>query len=277
LVDKEAGPTAHDVVSAVRRLLGIRRVGHSGTLDPFATGLLVMLVGRATRLSQFLTGLPKSYSGTIRLGQTTDTDDRTGQVTARKDCEGIEHDRIRSAMDGLTGRYDQSPPAYSARKVDGQRAYRRARGGETFELKATEVEVHSFNAREISGTDISFDCRVSGGTYVRSLARDLGDRLGCGAHLHALRREAVGGFRVEDAVQLEEIGSDTVPGPAAGLLAHLAAIELDDDARLMVSHGRPIEAGEVGAGPFALTAGGELVAVAVREDDLLKPRVVLQG
>ncbi len=278
LVDKDAGPTAHDVVDALRRSLGIRRIGHTGTLDPFATGLLIMLVGRATRLARFVADLPKVYSGTIRLGQTTDTDDSTGRVLSDVECGAVQvGSRIEEAMSQLTGRMQQRPPAFSAKKVAGERAYRRARKGEEFELQAKEVEVYSFRPTGAEGSEVRFICEVSGGTYVRALARDLGTKLGCGAHLQVLRRESIGPFHVSDASPVSVVRPDTQLNNPADLVAHLESLQLDSETRSKVVHGQPIPAGEVGPGPVSLIADGELVAVAARDGDLLKPKVVLEG
>jgi tRNA pseudouridine55 synthase len=265
-------------VSELRRVLGIKRIGHTGTLDPFATGLMVILVGRATRLSRFLAGLRKAYTGTIVLGVTTDTDDATGQVTSRQDgCGDLSADRIGQAMLGLTGRYAQRPPAYSAKKVQGERAYRRARRGEEFELTSSDIVVHEFRFLEVSGHEIRFDCEVGGGTYVRALARDLGERLGCGAHLKALRRVSVGRFDVEQAVPVTEISANAPLGDAVRLVAHLEAVQLDPATRMKVSHGHPVPASDIARGFVALVAGGDLVAVAESDGELLRPRVVLEG
>ena len=166
-------------MDSVRRCLGTRRIGHTGTLDPFATGLLVVLVGRATRLSQYLVGLRKEYSGTIRLGITTDTYDPTGEVLEEDDSwRTITRDLIDKEVGALVGRYDQRPPKYSARKVGGRRAYKLAREGEEVSLATKEVEVFDFKVSDVSEADLTFGCDVSSGTYVRAMARDLGEALG---------------------------------------------------------------------------------------------------
>jgi len=210
LVDKPAGCTSHDVVSRVRRVLGLRRVGHAGTLDPMATGLLVVAVDRATRLLGHLAMTDKTYLATIRLGVRTDSDDADGTVIATADparIDAVVDAALRTAMTTLTGQLMQVPSAVSAIKVDGRRAYHRVRAGEQVELAARPVTVSRFDLlddpRRSPATldlDVVVDCGT--GTYVRSLARDLGDALGVGGHLTALRRTRVGPFAVEDAVDV---------------------------------------------------------------------------
>lgn len=276
-MDKTEGITSHDVVARVRRALGMKRVGHAGTLDPFATGLLIVLVGRATRLCRFMTGLRKQYAGTVRLGQATDTDDSTGALIREDESwQVIEDDVLERSVGQLIGRYPQEPPAYSARKVRGQRAYRLARKGEVVELKPREVEVSRFEITAREGRDLSFLCDVSGGTYIRAMARDLGRALGCGAHLHALRRLSVGGFKVEDAVSADQISEGMVIDTPARAIAHLPRMELDTGAVELVRHGRPIHS-EGEEGTVALIHGDELIAVAERRHGSLKVRVVLEG
>ncbi|HEU5261468.1 MAG TPA: tRNA pseudouridine(55) synthase TruB [Gemmatimonadales bacterium] len=275
LIAKAAGPTSHDVVDRVRRALGTERVGHLGTLDPFAAGLLVAVVGRATRLAPFAAGWRKSYEGVIRLGATTTTDDPTGEAITTSDAwRGLGRDRVEAALARFRGAYEQRPPAYSAVKVEGERAYRRARRGETVALAPRRVEVIELELVELALPDVRFRAVVSGGTYLRSLARDVGEELGCGAHLAALTRTRVGPFRLEEA-----IGPDTVtPGhlrEAAVLVAGLPRLDLEQAERAAVVHGRPLPAGQGEGGPVALFADGELVAVAERVGDVLKPRIVV--
>jgi len=255
-------------------------VGHTGTLDPFATGLLVILVGRATRLSQYLVGLDKVYEGTIRLGVSTDTHDLTGEVTATVDSWGtLDRDRLHEEVKALTGRTDQRPPRYSAKKVGGQRAHRLARKGEVVELPSREIEVFDFSVVSIVGADLDFRCSVSSGTYVRALARDLGGALGCGAHLRSLRRTAVGKFRVEEARTLpdiEEFGASI--GSPAEAVEHLPRLSIDNpDVRKKVVHGQPIPATGSNEELVALIDGQQLIGIAERSDDMFKPRVVMEG
>lgn len=275
-VDKPAGPTSHDVVAAVRRRWRTRRVGHAGTLDPFATGLLLVLVGRATRLAPYLVGLPKRYTGTIRLGTRTDTDDATGRVLEERPADGITDAAIRAAMAALTGEIAQVPPAYSAKKLGGQPAHRRMRRGEAVTLAAQPVTVQRFTMTGRRGHDVTFDAEVGSGTYLRALARDLGAALGCGAHLTALRRTAVGPWRIEEAVTLaavEDGTADVLPPSAA--LPHLPQHAVLPEERELIRTGRSIPDGAADGAAVALLADGVLVAVAEATDGRLQPRVVL--
>lgn len=281
LVAKAAGPTSHDVVDRVRRALRTERVGHLGTLDPFAAGLLVVVVGRATRLAPFAAAWRKWYDGVIRLGATTTTDDPTGEALTTSDAwRGLGRERLEAALARFRGAYEQRPPAYSAIKVEGERAYRRARRGETVALAPRRVEVAELDLVELALPDVRFRAAVGGGTYLRSLARDVGEELGCGAHLAALTRTRVGPFRLEEAVAPDAVTAGHLRA-AAVLVAGLARRNLDQAGRAAVVHGRPVPAGqgegerEGEGGPVALFADGELVAVAERVGDALKPRVVV--
>ena len=275
LVAKPGGPTSHDVVDQVRRALGLRRVGHLGTLDPFAAGLLVIVVGRATRLAQYAADWTKSYEGVIRLGRTTATDDATGPTAGASDAwQSLDRAHVEAALVRFHGAYEQRPPAYSAVKVEGERAYRRARRGEPVALAARPVLVSALELVRFAPPDVAFRATVSGGTYVRGLARDVGEELGCGAHLATLVRTRVGPFRLEDGVMPERLTAGDLRDPAT-LVAELPRRDLDETARVAVTHGRPVSAGKGEEGSVALFADGHLVAVAEREGDLLKPRVVV--
>jgi tRNA pseudouridine55 synthase len=278
-VDKPTGPTSHDVVDVVRHAYGTRRAGHAGTLDPFASGLLIVLVGRATRLSRYLVGLPKRYTGSIALGIETDTADRTGEVIGTDEGgRSLPDADVRNAMRALTGRTLQHPPAHSARKLDGERAYRRARRGEPVELEPREIEVRRFDMTGRDADRVEFTADVSSGTYLRALARDLGRALGCGAHLAALRRTDVGSFSVEAALELEVLRQEAPPlRPPREAVEHLPSLQLDAEHRDHVAHGRPVPAADGADEPIALVAGEELVAIAERQGNVLKPRVVLEG
>lgn len=267
------------MVDVARRAFGTRRVGHAGTLDPFATGLLPLLVGRATRLMQYVVGLSKRYAGTIRLGERTDTDDLTGTVLASDDrWRAVTDEDLEQATRTHTGRILQRPPAFSAKKVAGQRAYRRAQRGEPLNLEPREVEVLLFEITARSGRDCDFVAEVGSGTYIRSLARDVGEALGCGAHLHALRRLAVGRWDVAAALPLSALRAGTARlEPPAGLVAHLPRHTVTPEERDLVRHGRPLPATTEDTGPVALLAGDTLVAVAESVGGMLKPRVVLEG
>jgi tRNA pseudouridine55 synthase len=280
-VDKPAGMTSHDVVHRARRALGIRAVGHTGTLDPFATGLLVLLLGRATRLARFLDRQPKQYLATAHLGIQTDTDDLTGAVIREAPSGEISRSRVLQELAAFRGEQVQRPPQYSAKQVGGERSYRRARRGERAELKPVPVTIHQIDLIEYQPPQLTFRASVSAGTYLRAVARDLGERLGVGAHLTALRREAIGSLRVEDALTLDQVRRDAVL-PAHTVLPDLPRVELDSASRKAVRHGRAVvdgrAAGQRGGGAeVALIAAGELVAVAREENGLLQPKVVLEG
>jgi tRNA pseudouridine55 synthase len=205
LVDKPAGMTSHDVVQHVRRIYGERSIGHLGTLDPFATGLLVLLLGRATRLATFIDAEPKVYQATIKFGEETDTDDATGTVIRAASAPG--EAAIRSAVKSLTGTISQVPPAYSAKSVDGTRAYDAARRGEPLDLAAVNVTVHSWKLGKLTGDTLTAVITCSSGTYIRALARDLGRLTSSAAHLAQLRRTRAGEFDVRDAATLESLAN----------------------------------------------------------------------
>ena len=254
-------------------------MGHAGTLDPFATGLLLVLVGQATRLVRYLVGLPKEYQGVLRLGSTTTTDDATGEVTgASDDWRSLDDARLRAAMATLLGTREQVPPAYSAKRVGGERAHRLARRGAAVTLAPARVEIHRFDLVDRIGPDARFEASVGSGTYLRSLARELGEILGCGAHLVELRRTAVGPFRVELATPLEEVRDGRARlAPPQAALPHLAAAEVDPAAVERLARGQPIDARHPDAGPVALVAHGRLVAVAQPRAGKWHPEVVLTG
>ncbi len=277
MIDKPAGATSHDVVRHVRRALGVRAVGHTGTLDPFATGLLVVLIGKGTRLARFIEQQSKTYRATMRLGVETDTDDGTGTVVAEWQGTLPDETDIRAALEGFTGRQLQEPPAYSAKKVAGQRSYRLARKGEAVALRPVEVTVHTLDVLEVDGRDVTFRVDVSAGTYIRALARDAGRRLGVGGHLTALRREAIGALRVDDAAALDDIQSGTVLRPLVEVMGHLPSAAVDDQELQDIEHGRAIR-GDAGlAGATVLCHGNDLVAVAEADQGWLHPKVVLVG
>jgi tRNA pseudouridine55 synthase len=226
-LDKPVGPTSHDMVALMRRLTGDRRIGHAGTLDPLASGVLPILVGAATRFSQELTGGRKRYTATIRLGATSATDDGEGPITvvghAIPDDAAIE-----AALTGFVGTFDQLPPAFSARKLGGRTAHRAARTGEALALPPRTVTVESIEVEDISRTneavDVTIDLRCGPGTYVRSIARDLGEQLGCGGHLAALRRTEAAGLRVEDAITPGQLESLQAGGRLADALLPVAEL-----------------------------------------------------
>ncbi len=205
LVDKPAGCTSHDVVARIRRTFGIRKVGHGGTLDPMATGLLVLLLGRGTKLSPRISGADKTYEGVIHLGVQTDSQDLEGNVTEERDAAHVTEEALRSAMAEFLGDQMQTPPMLSAIKQDGVPLYKLARKGKVVERKDRLIHVFEFALLDFSPPMVTFRLRCTKGTYVRTIAADLGDRLGCGAHLAALRRTGSGSFQIEDALPLDRI------------------------------------------------------------------------
>ena len=278
LIDKPTGLSSHDVVRRVRKSVGTRAVGHTGTLDPFATGLLVVLVGRATRLARFVERQDKTYAATLMLGAETDTDDRTGTVV--RECRP-EHwpgrDQVELALAAQVGTALQRPPAYSAKHVDGERSYRLARRGEAVDLPPVPVTVRQATLLRYDPPVVEFRVTVTAGTYVRALGRDLGAALGTGGHLIELRREAIGALSVEDALPLEQIVPGVALRPAQQVLGHLGRRELGVDEALAVRHGRALPAGQEPEGEVALLVEGELLAVARAEAGRLQPLVVLAG
>jgi tRNA pseudouridine55 synthase len=279
LIDKPAGLSSHDVVRRVRKALGTRAVGHTGTLDPFATGLLVVLTGRATRLARFVERQDKTYRATLRLGSDTDSDDLTGVVVRQVEVrEWPAGDAVESALEGQLGSTLQRPPAFSAKHVGGERSYRLARRGEAVELAPVSIAVRRCALLRYEPPEVEFRATVSAGTYVRALGRDLGATLGTGGHLVELRREAIGQLVVEDAMPVEQL----VPGvevlPAASVLQHLARHHLAEEEVAAIRHGRAIAAAPgSGEGEVALMAEGSLLAVARCVSGMLHPVVVLAG
>lgn len=279
-VDKPEGPTSHDVVREARKALGERRIGHTGTLDPFATGLLLLCVGRATRLSEYLTGLEKEYVATARLGETTTTDDLEGETLLERDgWERCTRADVERALAGFQGEIEQVPPQFSAKKVRGEAMYRKARRGEEVALDAVPVTIHEIAVEEVALPLVRFRVRCSSGTYVRALARDLGERLGVGAHLTALRRTAVGRFEVEDAIELTQLTDpDAVASasiPPLRSLSHLPDLEVDEEGVRKLSFGQAVPYhGPCVSGPVAVHAGPDLVAVGRPVDGELKPSKV---
>jgi tRNA pseudouridine55 synthase len=271
LVDKPGGMTSHDVVDVVRRTLGTRKVGHAGTLDPMATGLLVLGVGRATRLLRFLGDLPKTYEGSARLGVETTTLDADGDATAERPVTATEDD-VRSAMTALIGESLQTPPAYSAVKVGGRKLYEAARKGEALEAAPRPIRVDAFELTAFPAPDVDFRVTCSGGTYVRVLLADVGDTLGCGAHLTRLRRTAIGALDVRDAVVLDRI---VAPLPIDRAVAHLPRLDLDAEEAIAAGHGRVLGPAGI-AGPYAVF-GSEATLIGVYEDvgPKARPLVIL--
>lgn len=205
LVDKPQGMTSHDIVARMRRVFKIKKIGHAGTLDPMATGLLLILVGKATKASQYLMSTDKTYAGTVKLGEITDSQDAEGEVVATKPVPELTETEVAEAIKTFLGDQYQTPPMYSAKKINGQKLYKLARQGKEVEREPRVIHVSRYEMTQLDLPEISFLVTCSKGTYVRTLANDLGERLGCGGHLCALRRTAVGQFSIEDANTLEEI------------------------------------------------------------------------
>ncbi|MFC5179055.1 tRNA pseudouridine(55) synthase TruB [Nocardioides taihuensis] len=249
VVDKPGGLTSHDVVARVRRLAGTRKVGHAGTLDPMATGVLVVGVERATRLLGHLLLTEKAYDATVRLGVATTTDDAEGEVTAAAGAAGVDGAAVREVLAGFVGEIDQVPTAVSAIKVDGRRAYERVRAGEEVDLPSRRVTVHELTVHDVRRAgehgellDVDLSLRCSSGTYVRAIARDAGAALGVGGHLTALRRTAVGPFTLGQARTLEELADTFSVLPIAeAARASFPAVDLDEAAATHVRHGRALD------------------------------------
>jgi tRNA pseudouridine55 synthase len=269
VVDKDPGMTSHDVVARCRRLLGTRKVGHAGTLDPMATGVLVLGVERATKMLGLLSLTTKSYTATIRLGQSTVTDDAEGETVATADASGVTDEAIAAGVAALTGDIEQVPASVSAIKVDGKRAYARMREGETVELPARPVTVSRFDVlarRDLPGDgfvdlDVEVDC--SSGTYIRALARDLGAALGVGAHLTALRRTKVGPFGLEHARTLEQLADDSALSldiDAAARTA-FACRSISDAEAVLLANGRWLEPIGMAGVYAAIDAQGRVAAL----------------
>jgi tRNA pseudouridine55 synthase len=311
IIDKPAGMTSHDVVARVRKTIGERRVGHTGTLDPFATGVLVVLVGRATRLAQFLSGAEKEYAAVIRLGYATDTGDLTG-TRLEKQADGLtaetrrtqsfRREEVEAALASLGGEIEQTPPMYSAKKIAGQKLYELARRGEEVERKAVRVTVREFDALPIDGSllksnedgtgDLSVRVVCSAGTYVRSLAESVGERLGVGAHLSELRRTRAGRFKIEDAITLDRFHHVAQSGPIEQVLispdaalAHLPFLNLDADGADRVRHGIDVQVADPDASGWSegqsvrMRFNGELIAVGIYDEGKrsLHPCVVISN
>jgi tRNA pseudouridine55 synthase len=288
IVDKPPGLTSHDVVGRIRRLAGTSRVGHAGTLDPMATGVLVVGVERATRLLTYLVGADKQYDATIRLGVGTVSDDREGAVVARPGAAGLTADAIETAVRPLRGAISQVPSAVSAVKVEGRRAYDRVRAGEDVVLEPRQVTVHRFDVlgyrdtTDDEGTaviDLDVEVTCSSGTYIRALARDLGRSLGTAGHLTALRRTRVGPYRLDGAHTLDALAEQYQPLPIADAArAAFPARDLTEDEARRLAHGQRLEASELGPGPVAAYApDGTLVALVSDAGLTARPLVVLIG
>jgi len=282
LVDKLEGPTSHDMVDRVRRALGTRRVGHTGTLDPFASGLLLLCVGRATRLAEYVLALPKTYRAVVRLGEQTDTDDRTGQVLARSDAwRTMTEEQVRAALQRQRGTFAQLPPLYSAKKIGGERAYVRARRGEAVERRPVRVTIERIELLAFRPPDVEIELTCSSGTYVRAVARDLGEDLGVGGHLHALRRTRIGPWSVEGALRDTDLDDPskvrTALLPPVFAVAHLPQLRLTDEVAARVRQGLDVPAPpDIERGAVALLdRTGALLGVGTADGRVVRPRKIL--
>jgi tRNA pseudouridine55 synthase len=285
IIDKPAGMTSHDVVARVRRVTGESSIGHLGTLDPMATGVLPLLLGKYTRLAQFYGAHEKAYTGTIRFGFATDTYDAEGQPTTEPRPVSLSIDQIRAAAQPFSGELDQLPPPISAKKIGGKPAYKIARAGETPKLKTARVNIHEFVIESLQGELAAFRMRISAGGYVRSVAHELGQSLGTGAHLASLRRTASGPFLLADAIPLDQLESlaregtlsDRMPHPRA-LLPELPAVTADQASVGRLRNGMQINLPEFTGAPLVKIFLGqrELVGIGRRiAGTLFQPVVVL--
>ncbi|MDT4979044.1 MAG: tRNA pseudouridine55 synthase [Pseudonocardiales bacterium] len=282
IVDKPAGLTSHDVVARLRRLAHTRRVGHAGTLDPMATGVLVLGIDKATRLLHHLVLTDKAYTATIRLGQATVTDDADGAVQSSASAAGVDEAAVRAALLPLTGEILQAPSSVSAIKVDGQRAYKRVRDGEAVELPARPVTVTRFEGVSFSRPgadllDVDVEVECSSGTYVRALARDLGRALGTGGHLTALRRTRVGPFTIDQAQTLDALAelADPVTLPLADAVrAAMPVRQVDDEEARALSYGKSLELSGIAGTHGAIAPDGTVAALLVEDGGRAKPVLV---
>lgn len=285
IVDKPAGMTSHDVVSCLRRVTGESSIGHLGTLDPMATGVLPMLLGKFTRLAQFFGGLEKTYTGTIRLGFSTDTYDATGQATSEPRSVGITLDALRSQAAHFHGEMEQTPPAFSAKKIDGKPAYKLARAGKDVVMKPVRITILQFEILAADNDGVEFVMRVSAGGYVRSVAHDLGQKLGCGAHLATLRRVAAGPFVVEQALTLDAIAElaragtlvDAMPHPRH-MLPELPSVGADEATAGRMRNGMAVNLPEFSRVSLVKVFEGQrhLIGIAKRvAGTLFQPTVVI--
>jgi tRNA pseudouridine55 synthase len=280
VVDKPAGWTSHDVVGKMRRLAGTRRVGHAGTLDPMATGVLVVGVEKATRLLGHLALTEKVYEATIRLGVSTTTDDAEGEIASEASAAQVADEAILRGVAALTGPITQVPPQVSAIKVNGERAYKRVRAGEEVDLRGRPVTVHTFDVlavRHAGGTiDLDATIRCSSGTYIRALARDLGAALGVGGHLTGLRRTRVGPYDLGMARTVEELAADCVILPIADAVASaFPRMDVTDDQARVIGHGGRLPAEGLGDGPIGVFApDGTLLALVEEHGTTARPLAV---
>lgn len=292
IIDKPAGMTSHDVINRVRRILGLRSVGHLGTLDPSATGVLPLVVGNFTRLAQFYLGAEKQYEGVIRLGFSTDTYDADGEPfgteeqrrTSVEQAAKITEERVREAAFRFLGTIEQLPPPFSAKKISGVPAYKLARRQEEVKLAPVSVTVHELDLQVLRDARVGFRARVSSGTYIRSIAHDLGRALGCGGHLETLRRTAHGEFTLADAHSLEAL-AEGVPKDFAPFFLHprkllpkIPCVTANEEQVALIRHGRAVNLSEMSKSQYVkvFASQTELIAIAMRvAGTLFHPKIVL--
>lgn len=282
-VDKPAGPTSHDIVAIARRALGVRRIGHTGTLDPFASGLLLLCVGPSTRLAEYLTGLPKSYQATMRLGIVTETDDPQGAVLRTSEgWKDVSREDVVGAMAAMEGPQMQIPPRYSAKKIAGERMYQAARAGREVVARPVPVVISRLELTRFDPPAVEFEVDGSSGTYIRSIARDLGEQLGTGAHLTELRRTRIGKWRVEDALSVDALGDAAVVSRAivspARAVGDMPSVVLSEAETAIISNGgRIVRTALASADPVALLdTARQLVAIGVARDGTVRPTKVFR-
>lgn len=287
VIDKPSGLTSHDVVNRVRRILGQRSVGHLGTLDPMATGVLPVVVGNLTRLAQFYTHSEKTYEGAIRFGFATDTYDAEGEASTPPQSVELEIEEVRGLAAQFRGMIEQTPPPFSAKKIAGVPAYKLARKKQEVELKPVQVEIKEFEILEIAADQATFRARVASGTYIRSVAHDMGRKLGCGAHLASLRRTSVAEFGVEDAHSLPALEGAMQQGIAESLFVHprklvplLPSVAATEENAAFIRSGRAVNLPEMSRAPEVKVFLGQrdLIAIATRiAGTLFHPRIVFTG
>ena len=274
VIDKPCGPTSHDVVAKIRRGLGIEKVGHTGTLDPMATGVLPLVLGRGTKLAQYLTGGDKSYRATLQLGVTTQTLDAQGEVVLTRPTTGITPEAIEAALVPLRGTIHQVPPMYSAKKIEGKKLYELARKGVEVVREAKVVTVHALTLVSVAGDEVVFDVTCSAGTYVRVLAQDIGELLGCGAHLTALRRTAAGPFGLDQAIELKSALDDPQMArshvlPLSHALMGLGRISVGRDIGRQIVRGHQLSVADLRGLDTPAFGLDEPLALALDDGDLI--------
>src|SRR5262245_50442185 len=274
IIDKPDGMTSHDVVQAIRKKFHMSKVGHLGTLDPMATGVLPVALGQGTRVAQFVSNSPKEYEGEIRFGFATNTYDREGLPTTEEQPLRSTHEEIATAVSSFTGIQDQTPPPFSAKKIGGVPSHKLARKNQAIAIAPARIEVNAFEMTRLNGELMTFRVVCSAGTYIRSLAHDLGNRLGCGAHLTELRRTRSGNFRIQQAVRIDDVTSSNLIS-IASLLEWLPRLDVSGIEETRIAHGNPVRSAADSDLVRIFNKEGDLIAVASVENGWARPRVVL--